>query len=58
VEKTVRALGGKGIYIETSSLPKYEPTRAFYLKNGYPEKARFEDFYDTGDDKVVYVKKM
>lgn len=56
VEKTIRALGGNGIYIETSSLPKYEPTRAFYLKNGYPEKARFEDFYDKGDDKVVYVK--
>ena len=58
VEKTIRALGGHTIYIETSSLPKYEPTRAFYLNNGYPEKARFEDFYDQGDDKVVYAKNV
>ena len=58
VEKVVAASGGKSVYIETSYLPKYEPTRAFYLKNNYTEKARFEDFYDDGDDKVVYVKKL
>lgn len=58
VEKSVAALGGKSIYIETSCLPKYEPTRAFYVKNNYIEKARFEDFYDDGDDKVVYWKRL
>lgn len=58
VEEAVKALGGKSIYIETSCLPKYEPTRSFYLKNNYVEKARFEDFYDDGDDKVIYVKKL
>ena len=58
VEKSVMAAGGKSIYIETSCLPKYEPTRAFYLKNGYMEKARFEDFYNDGDDKVVYSKRL
>ena len=55
-ERTIRELGGNGIYVETSSKELYAPTRAFYLKNGYQEKARFEDFYDLGDDKVVYVK--
>jgi GNAT superfamily N-acetyltransferase len=58
VEEAVAALGGKAIYVETSYLPKYEPTRVFYLKNNYLEKARFEDFYDDGDDKVVYVKRV
>ncbi len=58
VEKAVAALGGKAVYIETSCLPKYEPTRAFYLKNDYIEKARFDDFYNDGDDKVVYVKRL
>ena len=58
VEKAVAKLGGKTIYIETSCLPIYEPTRAFYLKNEYLEKARFEDFYNDGDDKVVYVKRV
>ena len=58
VEKAVAASGGKSIYVETSSLPKYEPTRAFYLKNNYIEKARFEDFYSDGDDKIVYFKRL
>lgn len=58
VEKAVASAGGKSVYIETSYLPKYEPTRAFYLKNNYIEKARFEDFYADGDDKVVYVKRL
>ncbi|MFA5816132.1 MAG: GNAT family N-acetyltransferase [Bacteroidales bacterium] len=58
VEKAVAASGGKTIYVETSYLPKYEPTRAFYLKNNYIEKARFEDFYNDGDDKVVYIKRL
>ncbi|MFA6129158.1 MAG: GNAT family N-acetyltransferase [Bacteroidales bacterium] len=58
VEKAVQSLGGKSIYIETSCLPKYEPTRLFYLKNNYIEKVRFEDFYTDGDDKVVYYKRL
>jgi ribosomal protein S18 acetylase RimI-like enzyme len=56
-ESEIRKLGGETIYVETSSRDLYAPTRAFYLKNGYIEKARFEDFYDRGDDKVVYVKR-
>jgi GNAT superfamily N-acetyltransferase len=58
VEKAVVAAGGKSVYVETSCLPKYEPTRIFYLKCNYIEKARFEDFYADGDDKVVYVKRL
>jgi ribosomal protein S18 acetylase RimI-like enzyme len=55
-EKTIKKTGGYGIYVETSSKEQYAPTRAFYEKNGYTLKARFEDFYDKGDDKCIYVK--
>ena len=55
-ESVIRILGGTGIYVETSSRALYVPTRAFYEKNGYLVRARFEDFYDRGDDKIVYVK--
>jgi ribosomal protein S18 acetylase RimI-like enzyme len=55
-ESIIRELGGNGIYVETSSRELYAPTRAFYLKNRYIEKARFENFYEKGDDKIVYVK--
>lgn len=44
------------VYIETSSKPQYQPTRAFYERCGYAEEARFADFYAPGDDKVVYVR--
>lgn len=55
-EKAIFNSGGKGIYVETSSKGQYAPTRAFYEKNQYLLKARFEDFYEQGDDKLVYVK--
>jgi ribosomal protein S18 acetylase RimI-like enzyme len=55
-EKAIRDLGGAGIYVETSSKELYAPTRAFYEKNDYLLKAQFEDFYDRGDHKNVYVK--
>jgi GNAT superfamily N-acetyltransferase len=49
---------GRRVYVETSSKPKYEPTRAFYRRCGYVEEARFKDFYADGDDKVVCVKSL
>ncbi|MBN3034825.1 MAG: GNAT family N-acetyltransferase [Bacteroidales bacterium] len=55
-ERIVQARGGKAVYAETSSKEQYLPTRMFYEKNGYTIKARFEDFYDLGDDKIVYMK--
>lgn len=57
-EEIIREAGGKTIYIETSSKPLYEPTRAFYLRNGCTIKVRMEDFYDMGDDKIVFCKKL
>ena len=56
LEKTVGGLGGRLIIIETSSQPKYHPTRAFYLGLNYEEVARVPDFYKAGDDRVIYTK--
>ncbi|MCB9891986.1 MAG: GNAT family N-acetyltransferase [Planctomycetes bacterium] len=58
VERRVRALGGKSIWVETSSRPLYVPTRAFYERCDYQECARLPAFYDEGDDKVVFVKHL
>ncbi len=46
------------LIIETSSRPPYDPTRAFYLKRGYREVARVPDFYEAGDDRVIYAKNL
>jgi len=56
LEEKVRGLDGRLIVIETSSQPKYHPTRQFYLGLGYREVARVPDFYRPGDDRVIYTK--
>jgi GNAT superfamily N-acetyltransferase len=57
-ENQIAKMGGKAVYVETSSKEHYLPTQRFYEKNAYDLKARFIDFYDFGDDKLVYVKNV
>jgi ribosomal protein S18 acetylase RimI-like enzyme len=57
-EKIISDLGGKKLYVETSSKDSYYSSRQFYLKCGYMEEAVFKDYYDDRDDKVVYMKKL
>ncbi len=44
------------LLIETSSLPAYAKPRAFYTKNGFQEIARIKDYYEKGDDKIIFGK--
>lgn len=57
-EEAVRRLGGRNIYIETSGTAKYLPTQNFYRRCGYSEAARLPDFYEQGDDKIIFGKKL
>lgn len=56
LEDEVRRRNGRVVIIETSSQPKYQGTRRFYLDLGYKEVARVPDFYRAGDDRVIYAK--
>jgi len=56
VEDEVRRRDGRMIIIETSSQPKYDGTRQFYIDLDYKEVARIPDFYRAGDDRVIYAK--
>ncbi len=58
MEKEVSGLGGKNIWVETSSRPLYEPTRMFYLKTGYEIIAELPDFYGENDNKNIFLKKV
>jgi ribosomal protein S18 acetylase RimI-like enzyme len=58
VESRIAAAGGERIYIDTSGRGQYEPTRAFYERNGFRCEARLKDFYAPGDDRVIYVKAL
>ncbi len=55
-EKAIAKLGGRRIYVETSSREQYHPTRAFYLRCDYLEASVLEDFYAPNDSKVTYLK--
>lgn len=57
-ENAIWNAGGIGIYVETSSKDQYAPTRAFYVNNGYTLRVQLEDYYDSGDDKCIYIKKV
>ena len=58
VEQTLTVRGGRVLLVETSGLPDFERTRAFYRKCGYDEEARIRDFYKAGEDKIVYRKAL
>lgn len=58
VEQALIARGGRLLLVETSGLPEFDRTRAFYGKCGYEAEARIRDFYAAGDDKVIFRKAL
>ena len=57
-EKIIYDLGGKRIYVETSSRDQYQPTHGFYESCGYHKEAVLKDFYMEDDSKIIYVKTL
>ncbi|HEY8469612.1 MAG TPA: GNAT family N-acetyltransferase [Longimicrobiales bacterium] len=58
VERRLARLNARLVIIETSSQPQYHLTRAFYARRGYAEVARVPDFYEDGDDRVIFAKRL
>jgi ribosomal protein S18 acetylase RimI-like enzyme len=46
------------LVLETSAKQSYSSTVQFYRKQGYDEVSRIQDFYDLGDDKLTFVKRI
>jgi ribosomal protein S18 acetylase RimI-like enzyme len=57
-EEAARATGGRMVIAETSGTPPYEITRKFYLSMGYQPEATIKDFYTTGDDLFIFIKRI
>ncbi len=57
-EQMIARGGGRLIALETSGRADYEHTRQFYLRLGYQEASRVEDFYAPDDAKVTYTKRL
>jgi PAS domain S-box-containing protein len=56
IEEQARTARIGSMIIETSGMPSFAATRAFYDSIGYHRVGRVRDFYGPGDDKVVYQK--
>lgn len=57
-EELIRSKGGRLLIAETSSQRKYTSARTFYRHNGFTEVAHIQDYYDVGDDLVIYAKNL
>jgi len=58
LEEKVRNIGGRLILADTSSIPPYEGTHSFYRRTGFKEIARVPDYYDRGNDRITFCKKL
>ena len=57
-EADIKNTQGRLILIETSSKPDYEKAQRFYSSQGYDLISRIADFYEPGDDKLTYLKRL
>lgn len=58
VEGDIKKRCGRLILIETSSKDNYERAQRFYAARGYDMISRIVDFYEPGDDKLTYLKRV
>ena len=58
VETHLKSLGHRILIVDTSGTDDFKLTRQFYEKLAYQKEAVIRDFWQEGDDKVVYWKKL
>jgi ribosomal protein S18 acetylase RimI-like enzyme len=58
LQEMVREKEGRMILADTSTIPQYEKTRHFYLRNGFEEVAKVPDYYYPGNDRVTFCKRI
>ncbi|MEO1019796.1 MAG: GNAT family N-acetyltransferase [Pseudomonadota bacterium] len=58
IEHMLAVRGERVLLVETSGLASFARTRAFYRKNGYQEEARIREFYQAGEDKIIFRKAL
>jgi len=58
VENFLQSKGERILIVETSDLKDFEPTRKFYEGLNYGREAHIKEFYDEGEGKVIFTKKL
>jgi len=58
IESFLRSKSQRILIVETSDLEEFELTRKFYQGINYQKEAHIGEFYDEGEGKVVFWKKL
>ncbi len=58
LEELVKAEGGRLILADASTIPHFEKTLKFYLKNGFQEVGRVPDYYRPGNDRITFCRRL
>ncbi len=58
LEEGVKARGGRMILADTSTIPQYDKTKKFYVKNGFQEVAKIPDYYHPGNDRITFCRRL
>ena len=56
IENRLRNEKQRLLIVETSGLRQFESVRRFYENYGFFREAVVRDFYEAGEDKVIYIK--
>ena len=57
-EEEIARRGGQMLLVETSSQETYGGTIQFYEKTGYELVGKIKDYYKSGDDKLIFLKRV
>lgn len=58
IETRLTAKAGRILLVETSGSPEFERTRRFYDRLGYERAAMIKEFYQAGEDKIIFLKDL
>ena len=58
VENELSTRHARLLIVETSQLPEFESARKFYENYGFKREAEVKDFFDEGDHKLIYTKRV
>ena len=58
IENRLKQKGTRILIVDTSGTDDFQLTRKFYENLGYEKEAVIRDFWEEGDDKIVYWKKL
>jgi ribosomal protein S18 acetylase RimI-like enzyme len=58
IEAALQAQGQRLLIVQTSGLPHFARTRAFYSKCSYVQEARIRDYYADGEDMIMFCKAL